>query len=68
LFQSDNRAGAVVGGESNVWFWIGTHGKDDMLVGINEKQDGTFRTNRMMSTCEGTGDFAFEFIDAGNPL
>jgi hypothetical protein len=39
-----------------------------MLVGIDEKQDGTFRTNGMMSTCEGTGDFAFEFIDAGNPL
>jgi hypothetical protein len=39
-----------------------------MRVGIDEKQDGASRTNRMMSTCEGTGDFAFEFIDAGNPL
>jgi hypothetical protein len=59
---------ASVGGESNVWFWIGTHGKDDMLVGINEKQDWTSRTNGMMSTTGRTGDFAFEFIDAGNPL
>ena len=58
----------VVGGDSNIWIWIGTHGKDDRRVGIDEKQDGTFRTNGMMSTCEGTGDFAFEFIDAGNPL
>jgi hypothetical protein len=82
LLERDNRADAVcggesvaasrwrrvVGGDSNIWIWIGTHGKDDRRVGINEKQDGAFRTNGMMSTCEGTGDFAFEFIDAGNPL
>ena len=45
----------VVGSDSNIWFWIGTHGKDDRRVGINEKQDGTFRTKGMMSTCDGQG-------------